>query len=531
MQVQPPNEWISRAASLWQAICRSELAEPLPPLHCARMRVSARRLLMAAHLVESASGVSAMRRTTTCVGITGGIAMGKSTTTNFLREVFGVPVHDADAAVHRLYGVGGAAVGPIRDAFGSGVISADGSVDRGALGAYLASLEPEARKQGAFGTLTKIVHPLVAADRDAFLAKAKAEGRWLVGVDIPLLFETLGDGAKAAGIDHVLAVTCGSAAEQRRRALARPGMTEAKLDAILARQLGDDERTSRADSVVDTSFFDVSRARAMTVRSVAPLYAAPPVTFVPARSPRAVSFDLDNTFWPTVPPLLKLKGARPPLLRKHMPSAAAALGGDDEALEASLDAFERDRPKGAIDADIKHDITARRRLFFRDLAERHGDAAEAADALVADFVAMRTDATDAFLVDEALPAVAALKARGLAVGALTNGNARRAGRLGDVLDFWLTAADVGAMKPNVAPFLAACHAAACDPDELVHVGDSLNDDVLGALRFGCRAVHVSKLADPDDPALLAEIEGYDQRGRLRRVATVADVDAALADWL
>ena len=164
MQVHStPNEWIaeSQDRKLRKAICHSELAEPVAGSRghrcTARMRVSARRLLMAAHLVESASGVSAMRRTTTCVGITGGIAMGKSTTTSFLREVFGVPVHDADAAVHRLYGAGGAAVGPIRDAFGSGVVSAAGSVDRGALGAYLASLEPEERKQAAFGTLTKIV--------------------------------------------------------------------------------------------------------------------------------------------------------------------------------------------------------------------------------------------------------------------------------------------------------------------------------------------------------------------------------------
>ena len=117
------------------------------------------------------------------------------------------------------------------------------------------------------------------------------------------------------------------------------------------------------------------------------------------------------------------------------------------------------------------------------------------------------------------------------MGALTNGNAGRAGRLGDALDFWLTASDVGASKPATPPFVAACHAAGCAPEALVHVGDSLHDDVLGALDFGCRAVHVTKLAaEADEPELLARLAAYGD-DRFRRVATLADVGAAIADWL
>ena len=461
---------------------------------------------------------------TKCVGITGGIAMGKSTCTTFLRDIYGVPVHDADAAVHRLYASGGAAVAAIRDRFGAGVISAEGAVDRAALSALLQALG-DAERGAAFQALEAIVHPLVAADRTAFVADARAARAWLVGVDIPLLFETLGDGARASGIDHVLAVTCGSAAEQRRRALKRPGMSEGKLDAILARQLDDGDRLARADSVVDTSFFDKARARGATAKILAALWSGPAG---PPGVATAVSFDLDNTFWPTLPPLMKIRHARPELCERYLPKTFEALAPD---VEAKMDAFEAARPKLDVEAELKHDITARRRVAFRALAAHHGDADEDADALVADFVQRRTDATDEFLEADALPVVAALRARGLRVGALTNGNAGRAGRLGDALDFWLTASDVGASKPATPPFVAACHAAGCAPEALVHVGDSLHDDVLGALDFGCRAVHVTKLAaEADEPELLARLAAYGD-DRFRRVATLADVEAAIADWL
>jgi dephospho-CoA kinase len=173
------------------------------------------------------------------LGLTGSIGMGKSTTAALFAEA-GVPIWDADAAVHRLYAQGGAAVGPIEAAFPG--VAVDGAIDRARLSARLADDPP------AFPRLEAIVHPLVAQDRQAFLDQAKASGAKVVVLDIPLLYET---GAEA-WVDKVVVVSA-PAAVQRERALARPGMTAEKLDTLLARQVPDAEKRARADFVVDTS--------------------------------------------------------------------------------------------------------------------------------------------------------------------------------------------------------------------------------------------------------------------------------------
>jgi dephospho-CoA kinase len=170
--------------------------------------------------------------------LTGSIGMGKSTTAAMFAER-GVPVWDADAAVHRLYAPGGAGVGPVEAAF-PGVSGPDG-VDRAALSARVLG-KPEALK-----TLEAIVHPLVGQDRAAFLHQARAEGRPLALVDVPLLFETGGQ----AHVDAVIVVTCDPAV-QRARVLVRPGMSAEKLDAILARQTPDAVKRAGADHVIDT---------------------------------------------------------------------------------------------------------------------------------------------------------------------------------------------------------------------------------------------------------------------------------------
>jgi dephospho-CoA kinase len=173
------------------------------------------------------------------VGLTGSIGMGKSTTAAMFREA-GVPVYDADAAVHDLYGVGGAAVGPVGEAF-PGVVR-DGRIDREALRSRVLG-DPEALKR-----LNGIVHPLVAKDRLQFFARAEAAGVDMVVVDVPLLFETGGH----AGLDAVVVVTA-PPEMQRERVLARPGMTPERLDAILAQQMADAEKRARAHFVIDTS--------------------------------------------------------------------------------------------------------------------------------------------------------------------------------------------------------------------------------------------------------------------------------------
>jgi len=173
------------------------------------------------------------------IGLTGSIGMGKSTTAAMFREA-GVPVYDADAAVADLYAQGGAAVGPVGEAF-PGVVR-DGAIDREALRQRVLG-QPDALKR-----LNAIVHPLVGRDRVHFFKAAEEAGADMVVLDIPLLFETGGH----ANMDAVVVVTAPEEL-QRERVLARPGMTPERLDAILAQQVADAEKRARAHFVVDTS--------------------------------------------------------------------------------------------------------------------------------------------------------------------------------------------------------------------------------------------------------------------------------------
>lgn len=182
------------------------------------------------------------------LGLTGSIGMGKSTTTALFADR-GARVWNADAAVHALYIRSGAAVGPVGEAF-PGVI-VDGAVDRARLAEALGS------DATAFRRLETIVHPLVAAGRQADLEAARAAGVRLAVLDIPLLFETGGDQA----VDAVVVVTA-DAETQRRRVLARPGMTPERFEAIVSRQMPDAEKRRRADFVIDTSHgMNAARAR------------------------------------------------------------------------------------------------------------------------------------------------------------------------------------------------------------------------------------------------------------------------------
>ncbi len=182
------------------------------------------------------------------LGLTGSIGMGKSTTTALFAD-HGAVVWNADDAVHALYAKGGAAVDPIGQAF-PGVI-VDHAVDRTRLAEALG------RDDQAFKRLEAIVHPLVAAGRLVDLEAARAAGVKLAVLDIPLLFETGGDRA----VDAVVVVSA-DPETQRRRVLARPGMTVERFEAILARQTPDHEKRRRADFVIDTGRgLDVARAR------------------------------------------------------------------------------------------------------------------------------------------------------------------------------------------------------------------------------------------------------------------------------
>lgn len=171
------------------------------------------------------------------LGLTGSIGMGKSTTARLFMEA-GVPVYDADAAVHKIYE--GEAAPVIEAAFPGTTV--EGRVDRAKLSAKVVH-DPAAIKQ-----LEQIVHPMLGASRKKFLEEAERSGVPVVVMDIPLLFETGGE----KRVDAVVVVTTSPEA-QRERILARGTMTNEALDAILARQLPDAEKRKRADFVVDTS--------------------------------------------------------------------------------------------------------------------------------------------------------------------------------------------------------------------------------------------------------------------------------------
>ena len=178
--------------------------------------------------------------------LTGSLGMGKSTAAKFFAEC-GVPVHDSDAVVHALYE--GEAVPLIERAFPGSAL--DGKVDRKALGAMV--LNDEA----ALARLEAIIHPLVTASRQKFLTEAAACGAPVVVVDIPLLFET-----EAESRCDAVVVVSAPAEMQRARAFGRPGMTEEKFAALLAKQMPDAKKRRRADFVVDSSQgFDHTRAQ------------------------------------------------------------------------------------------------------------------------------------------------------------------------------------------------------------------------------------------------------------------------------
>ncbi|WP_144187110.1 dephospho-CoA kinase [Elioraea rosea] len=182
------------------------------------------------------------------IGLTGGIGMGKSTAAKVFRRA-GIPVHDADAAVHRLYARGGEAVPAIAALVPEAV--KHGAVDRAVLGAAVLG------KPDLLARLERAVHPLVRRAEQRFLARCRRAGARAAVLDIPLLFETGGE----SRVDAVVVVSA-PASVQRARVLRRQGMTEARLAAILARQMPDAEKRRRADLVVPTG---LSRHHAQAV--------------------------------------------------------------------------------------------------------------------------------------------------------------------------------------------------------------------------------------------------------------------------
>lgn len=189
------------------------------------------------------------------LGLTGSIGMGKSATATMFREA-GIPVHDSDAAVHRLYA---GAAAPLIEAAFPGTVK-DGVVDRALLGAVVLNNDAAMKK------LESIVHPLVTETTLNFLATAEKAGHRLVVLDVPLLFEV----GRDRDCDAIVVVSADPSV-QRERVLVRPEMTEAKFQAIVARQIPDSEKRRRAHFVIDTGrgFEAARRAVKDVIRTLA----------------------------------------------------------------------------------------------------------------------------------------------------------------------------------------------------------------------------------------------------------------------
>lgn len=174
------------------------------------------------------------------LGLTGSIGMGKSTTAQMFMDE-GIPVYDADAAVHKLYSAGGAAVEKIETVF-PGVLDSDGNIDRQKLGKVVLG------DRDAMKRLEAIVHPLVQAEREKFLNTHLSAKAILVVLDIPLLFETGSENLA----DKILVVTAPEDV-QKQRVMSRTGMTIEKFESILNKQLPDAEKRKKADFIIDTN--------------------------------------------------------------------------------------------------------------------------------------------------------------------------------------------------------------------------------------------------------------------------------------
>ena len=368
---------------------------------------------MASFVLASLSAVRPL-----VVGLTGGIGMGKSTASAWFR-LCGVPVHDSDACVHALYAPGGAAVAPVLSAFPSAA-ALDGGIDR----ARLSDAVIAAGRDDALAHLERIVHPLVAEARQIFVSAATEQGEWMVVVDIPLLFETAEDEKTLRSMCDLALVVTAPPHVQRARCLARAGMSEAKLEAILAKQVSDSVRRSRADVLIDTggahtaaraqlaAFLDAAaethaqqsfrrwcrvpmallstEAAEMTEGRVndarvndagvndggvndggvptpveGGIAAGDGMTSWPPI--RCVIFDLDETCFPTMPALNRASAALESKLAAAMPKATAAGATAAGAVRARV------LDLAARDENLAHDLTELGRQALLDIGLEHGD--------------------------------------------------------------------------------------------------------------------------------------------------------------
>ena len=430
----------------------------------------------------------------------------------------GFKVFDADAAVHELYGEGGEAVVPIGRIWPDVIVS--NSVNRPKLAEKVIS------NPSILSELESIVHPLVSKRRRSFYEKAGVERELLVVYDIPLLLEN----RDKHDVDYVLVATASSEV-QRARVLGRIGMSVEKFEAILKKQMPDEEKRKLADFLINTDFPTKTCAKAQVARVVENLVQTHRENFqswksrpfsvlsisretsvgVMKESAEAefklsdhfdlVAFDLDDTLVPTLEPVNRGLEALNNFVRENMPKSASAI---------SCRLREEIKSIAASNPLIAHDLTELRMQAMQLIAKDFGEEYFVQEAMER-FLAARSDIIPSLYAD-VMPCLDWIRNQGVKIALLTNGNADLdmcgSQEFRDRFCVVVRAGDVGAKKPSIVPFISVVQLAEVPPSRILFVGDSFSCDIVGSKTVGmCAALLVRNLSAPTIQGVLDSATG------------------------
>eukprot|EP01039_Chlorochromonas_danica_P010967 gene10967-12194_t len=433
------------------------------------------------------------------IGLTGSIGMGKSTITKQFRRL-GIPVFDADEAVHSLYAPGGEAVAPLGQLFPEAVV--EGGIERSKLSTLILS------NPSLLQAIEKIVHPLVAKRRERFYQEALQRQDLFIVYDIPLLFES----RSSYDIDYTLVVSANPDI-QRQRVLKRPGMTEAKFQSILAKQLPDEVKCQRADFVIRSDYESYSQGRAQLALVLEQILVKERERFHlwnsrdaqrneeeeeerKERSFDVVIFDLDDTLCPSSGPLRRAYKELQSYLMTYCPKVWENI---ESQVPELMHKVKMEQPL------IAHDLTEVRRQVLLSALTAEG-AEHHLPTLMESFLKTRSNLSE-FLYEDTLPCLKYFKENKISTHVLTNGNAQNT-TLHGYVDLFLTSGDVGASKPSPIGFLACSWKLGMPCHRILYVGDSYEKDIHGAKAVGMKTALLLRDISEDSIADVNKEELY-----------------------